>query len=95
MPGTAACRPNRAHNRCLSRRHHPTARYECTCSLEYRRAENLPPHLIGRLRDNCLYQVDPCELQGCMHGICVLVLFGNIEQCFIATVHDFPIVDVA
>lgn len=69
LPGRVACGVAKG-NRCVA--FPEEGRYICMCTKQYRKITSLTNLPSGRLLDNCLHQIDPCVLEACMHGICVL-----------------------
>ncbi|THD28326.1 Acidic fibroblast growth factor intracellular binding protein [Fasciola hepatica] len=77
IPGHVACGVDKG-NRCIPNLEE--SRYSCQCSPNYQKITSLKDLPTGRLLDNCLRQRDPCAVQSCMHGTCVLSDFGSTME---------------
>ncbi|CAH8559453.1 unnamed protein product [Heterobilharzia americana] len=70
--GDIACRVADG-NKCIPSKEFGT--YTCQCIRGYKKLVNTTLLPRERASDNCLIRVDPCILEPCKHGICVMTLF--------------------
>ncbi|TNN14653.1 acidic fibroblast growth factor intracellular binding [Schistosoma japonicum] len=73
--GDIACRTVDG-NSCIPHKEFGT--YTCQCITGYEKLIN--PSLLPResILHNCLVRVNPCVMEPCIHGICVMILMTNI-----------------
>ncbi|CAH8854856.1 unnamed protein product [Trichobilharzia szidati] len=76
--GDIACRVNDG-NKCIPNKEYGI--YTCQCTKAYKKLVNNSTLLPReRVADNCLVRIDPCLINPCKHGICVMSDFGSIEE---------------
>ncbi|CAH8588089.1 unnamed protein product [Heterobilharzia americana] len=75
--GDIACRVADG-NKCIPSKEFGT--YTCQCIRGYKKLVNTTLLPRERASDNCLIRVDPCILEPCKHGICVMSDHGSVEE---------------